>query len=146
MAGLQQQSMVAPVRDVNDVPDRPYFVNKPVQEDDEEEEEPITHPAKRKEPVVKTAEKQIVPRVPITPTYRPAFVPPKPQVSAAKPAEKPKVDLSHVGAGTVVIHKAFGKGIVSRIGNGAGGSTYVRVILVRQKNPLVFLVQFMMDS
>ena len=36
--------------------------------------------------------------------------------------------MSHVGAGTVVIHKAFGEGIVKRIDPGAGGITLIRVM------------------
>ena len=129
MAGLQQQSMIAPERNVNDVPDRPYFVNQPVQEDDDEEEDekPIIYSTKKTEPVVKAAEKPIVPRVPITPTYRPAFVPPKPAAPAAKPAPTPKMDLSGVGAGTKVTHKAFGEGIVKSIEEGQTGQVYVYV-------------------
>lgn len=128
MAGLQQQSMVAPARDVNDMPDRPYFVNQPVQEDDEEEDEKIdNYPTKRKEPVAKAAEKPIVPRTPIISTYRPAFVPPKPAVPVTKSAPAPKMDLSGVRAGTTVIHKAFGEGIVKNIEEGQTGQVYVYV-------------------
>jgi len=126
MAGLQQGSMIAPERDVNDVPERPYFVNQsPV--DDEEDEEIDYTKIKRIEPVVKAAERPIVPKTPITPTYRPAFVPPKPMAPAAKTAEKPRIDLSKIKAGTVVIHKAFGEGIVSKIDQGNRGSTYIYV-------------------
>ena len=99
--------MAAPARDANDVPDRPYFVNQSVQEDDEEEE-PVVYSIPKPKPAPKAAEPivprvPITPRQPITPTYRPAFMPPKPQTPAAKPAEKPKVDLSHVGTGLLHI-------------------------------------------
>ena len=127
MAGLLETSMEAFAMDMNDVPDRPYFVNQPVQEDDEDDE-PLMLPVKKVEQKPITATTPIVQRTPITPTYRPAFVPPKPSVPATKPADKPKVNLSNVGAGTVVIHKAFGEGIVKTIDQGAGGSTYIRVI------------------
>ena len=142
MAGLQQGSMVAPASDPNDVPDRPYFVNQPAQED-EEEEEPVVYTIPKLKPAPKAAEPivprvPITPRQPITPTYRPAFVPPKPQAPAAKPAEKPKIDLSHVGAGTVVIHKAFGEGIVKKIDQGAGGSTYIRVMFGKNEKAFGF--------
>ena len=80
----------------------------------------------------------ITPRQPITPTYRPAFVPPKPQAPAAKPAEKPKVDLSHVGAGTVVIHKAFGEGIVKKSDRGTGGSTFIHVMFGKNEKTFGF--------
>lgn len=136
MAGLQQRSMIAPARDVGDVPDRPYFVNQPVQEEDEEEE-PVVYSIPKPKPAPKAAE-PIVPRQPITPTYRPAFVPPKPQAPVAKPAEKPKIDLSHVGAGTVVIHKAFGEGVVKKIDQGAGGSTYIRVMFGKNEKAFGF--------
>ena len=136
---------------VNDVPDRPYFFNQPVEEDDENEEETVVYPIPKPQPAPKAAEKPIVPRTPITPkttipprtpitpkttitprtpitpTYRPAFVPPTPATPAPKLAEKPKVDVSNVGPGTVVIHKAFGEGVVSKIDPGKGGSTYIRV-------------------
>lgn len=125
MAGLLETSMEAPAVDVNDVPDRPYFVNQSVQED--EDDEPVMAPVKKAEPKPVTAAAPIVPRTPITPTYRPTFVPPKPAVPAAKPADQPKVNVSDVKAGTVVIHKAFGEGVVSKIENGRSGSTYVHV-------------------
>ena len=124
MAGLQQQSMAAPARDLNDVPDRPYFINQPAQEE-EEEEEPVVDSIPKSQPSPKAAEKPIVAKTPVTPTYHPAFVPPKSQAPTAQPATK--MDLSQVGAGTVVSHKAFGEGIVSKIEKGAGGNSYIRV-------------------
>ena len=127
MAGLQQQSMAAPAQDPGDVPDRPYFVNRNAQEDEEEEEEPVFYPAKKKEPPVRAAERPIVPRTPVTPTYRPAFVPPKPQLPADKPEEKPKTDLSHVGPGTAVIHKAFGEGTVVKLDRGRDVNTHIHI-------------------
>ena len=132
MAGLQQRSMIAPARDESDIPDRPYFVNQPVvdedEEDEEKEENPFIFTADRKaEPATKAAERPIVPRKPITPTYRPSFVPPKPATPAVQPVSTPKMDLSGVGAGTIVIHKAFGEGIVRKIEKGQTGQVYVYV-------------------
>ena len=132
MAGLQQRSMIAPARDESDIPDRPYFVNQPLVDEDEEgeeeEENPFIFTADRKaEPATKAAERPIVPRKPITPTYRPSFVPPKPATPAVQPVSTPKMDLSGVGAGTIVIHKAFGEGIVRKIEKGQTGQVYVYV-------------------
>ena len=53
------------------------------------------------------------PRPSLTPTYRPAFIPPK--VTPVKPPEKREVDVSGVKVGTVVNHKAFGEGTICRI-------------------------------
>ena len=126
MAGLQQKSMEAPPQDAGDVPDRPYFVNRPARDDDEEEEpEPL--PLRRAEAKPLIAAEPIVPRMPITPTYRPAFVPPGPAAPAQKPADPPKTDLSGVGKGTAVIHRAFGEGVVSGIKNGLRGNIQVVV-------------------
>ena len=138
MAGLQATSMEAPAVDVNDVPERPYFINQPSQEDDEKEEAPEV-PVKKAKPQPVTAAKPIAPktpivpktpiaaRTPITPTYKPAFVPPMPAAPAPKPTEKPKVDLSKIGPGTSVIHKAFGEGAVVAIEKKPTGRTYVQV-------------------
>ncbi len=105
--------MIAPEHGANDVPDRPYFVSQPAQEeeDEDEKEKPIVYTTvKRAEPVVKAAERPIVPRTPITPAYRPAFVPPKPVAPTQKPERTPKIELDQINTGTVVIHKAFGEG------------------------------------
>ena len=138
MAGLLRTSMEAPKVDVNDVPERPYFVNQHVLDDDEEEEENVVHSIPKPKPAPKAAEPivprtpitpktTIPPRTPITPTYRPAFVPPTPAAPAQKPADKPKVNVSNVGPGTVVIHKAFGEGTVVNIERTATGNTHVQV-------------------
>ena len=60
------------------------------------------------------------------PTYRPAFVPPKP-AAAPRPAEAPKPDLSRVAPGAIVTHRAFGAGTVLSIEKKPSGSAYVHV-------------------
>lgn len=47
----------------------------------------------------------------LTPTYRPAFVPPK--VSIQKKPKAVEVDTSNIAVGTKVKHKAFGTGIIT---------------------------------
>ena len=88
MAGLLATSMEAPAVDVNDVPDRPYFVNQPAQ--DEDEEEPVASFAYRLatqkaagKPLVQTGIQADWRR-----PYRPSFVPPKPAMTTAKSAKK----------------------------------------------------------
>lgn len=49
----------------------------------------------------------------LTPTYRPAFVPP--EVNPVQAPAKKEVDVSGVKVGTVVRHKAFGEGTVCRM-------------------------------
>ena len=60
------------------------------------------------------------------PTYRPAFVPPRP-AAAPRPAEAPKPDLSRVAPGSIVIHRAFGEGTVMSIEKKPNGSAHVHV-------------------
>ena len=60
------------------------------------------------------------------PTYRPAFVPPKP-AAATRPAKAPKPDLSRVAPGATVTHRAFGAGTVTSIEKKPNGSAYVYV-------------------
>ena len=67
-----------------------------------------------------------VPPKPAMPTYRPAFVPPRP-AAATRPAEAPKPDLSRVAPGAIVIHRAFGEGVVTSIEKKPNGSAYVHV-------------------
>ena len=132
MAGKQAASMIADAPSITDVPDRPYFVNQPV-----EEEEEVIHIAKPKPEPVKTAPvvKHVKPStpipqrpyaVPITPTYRPAFIPPAPVQQQVK-KEAPKADLSNVVPGIAVKHKAFGEGIVKALTRGKDGTSYIVV-------------------
>ena len=110
MAGLLAASMEATAPSADDVPDAPVFADAP-EDDDEDEIKPV--PAARQK---EKARASIVaaPKTPIpTPTYRPSYVPPAP--AAVKKIEIPAVDVSGVKAGTTVLHKAFGKGIVSKI-------------------------------
>ena len=68
----------------------------------------------------------IPPRAPVTPTYRPAFVPPKPAAPAPRPAPV-KVDLSAVREGAIVVHRAFGEGRIEEIRrDGQGTCVMVR--------------------
>jgi hypothetical protein len=121
MAGLQASSMVAAAPKANDVPDRPYFVNIDVEEEDEPKPvvvapKPIAMPKKKEEakPVVATPITKRPQTSPLTPTYRPSFVPPTPVAPVVK-KEEPKVDLSKVSVGSTVTHKAFGEGVVSKL-------------------------------
>lgn len=110
MAGLLAASMEATAPSADDVPDAPVFADAP-EDDDEDEIKPV--PAARQK---EKARASIVaaPKTPIpTPTYRPSYVPPAP--AAVKKIEIPAVDVSGVKAGTMVLHKAFGKGTVSKI-------------------------------
>ncbi|MBR0464306.1 MAG: hypothetical protein IJJ23_07970 [Clostridia bacterium] len=124
MAGLQQQSMTAPPRAADDLPDRPYFVNEPA----EEEEEARPAAASRQKPAPKPAPAPVSPALKAapTPTYRPAFVPPRPQPAPQKPVRVPAPDISRIRPGAVVTHRAFGKGTVARIETEAG-KTYICV-------------------
>ena len=136
MAGLLVSSMEAPPQDAADVPDRPYFVNIPAQE--EEEEEPAAVPAKQKEARPVSAAAPLVQHIPVTPTYRPAFVPPKPAAPTSKPAFVPKMNLSRVAAGTVVVHKAFGEGIVQKIESRANNKSLIFVLFGKDKKSFGF--------
>lgn len=110
LAGLLAASMEATAPSADDVPDAPVFADAP-EDDDEDEIKPV--PAARQK---EKARASIVaaPKTPIpTPTYRPSYVPPAP--AAVKKIEIPAVDVSGVKAGTMVLHKAFGKGTVSKI-------------------------------
>ena len=136
MAGLLNDSMEAPLVDIHDLPDRPVFVNQFAP--DEEEEEPEIIPIRRLEPTAKAAEGPIVPFQPITPTYRPAFVPPKATTPATKPAPAPQMDLSGVRRGSIVIHKAFGEGTVIKIENGKTGQAYIHVVFDKTERSFGF--------
>ncbi len=143
MAGMQQTSMQAPKLDASDMPDRPYFVNT-APDDEDEEEIPTQHKApievkrgpiiveqSRPEPPVQrkpaAASVPLPTKTPDTPTYRPAFVPPKPQAELPKSVSRPAVDISKVTVGTMVIHKAFGEGVVTKIETHSNGNRYVYV-------------------
>lgn len=121
MAGLQANSMVAAASKANDVPDRPYFVNINVKEEDEPTPvavtlKPIAIPKKKEEakPVVVTPIAKHPQAMPLTPTYRPSFVPPTPVAPVVK-KEEPKMDLTKVGVGCTVTHKAFGVGVITKL-------------------------------
>ncbi len=109
LSGQLITSMEAPAAKFDDLPDKPYFTE--AGEDDAEEEIPAPEPKKTdiRSPIVTTG-------IQHTPIYRPAYTPPK-----FEPLKKPvqiEVDVSDVRAGSVVIHKAFGKGTAVSIENG----------------------------
>lgn len=117
MAGLQASSMVATAPKANDVPDKPYFVNIDVEEEEEVKPiKPIAIPKKKEgaKPVTVTPITKRPQTTPLTPTYRPSFVPPTPVAPVVK-REEPKVDLSKVRVGSTVTHKAFGSGVVTKL-------------------------------
>ena len=53
----------------------------------------------------------------VAPTYRPSYTPPVPQRKSS-PIPKAEVDVSDIGIGSVVRHKAFGPGRVTEMGGG----------------------------
>ena len=128
MPGMLESSMVAPSLNVTDVPDRPYFVEQPAEKDDEEEKlaVPVKEKQKQHEPKHATA-KPVTTKTQTISTYRPAFIPPRPTATVTGLLEEKKVDLSKVGPGTTVIHKAFGEGTVERIEHKSSGNAYVYV-------------------
>ena len=131
MAGKQAASMIADAPAINDVPNRPYFVNLPVEEETIIQVQKIKKDAPKPVPVVKPtkSEATVTQRpftVPITPTYRPSFVPPTPTVQQPK-REAHKVDVSKVTPGNLVKHKAFGDGTVKELTTGKDGTSYVIV-------------------
>lgn len=54
----------------------------------------------------------------VAPTYRPSYTPPVPQRKPVTSVPKAEVDVSDIGIGSVVRHKAFGPGRVTEIGGG----------------------------
>ncbi len=95
MSGLLQSSMLAEPPAEDDVPDAPYFVNEP----EEDEESPPPAPAKQPS------------------ARRPSYVPPPPPSPPApkSPAVKPPVDLSRVALGSTVTHKVYGEGAITSL-------------------------------
>ena len=120
MAGQLASSEEAPARSAEDVPDAPYFgADAAADEEADETPEPARKPQTGKRtargPVVTTTIQREVPTT--QPTYRPAFVPPASTTpQPQKPA--PQVDVSGITAGSEVVHKAFGNGIVQTIDKG----------------------------
>ncbi len=122
MAGQLVSSEEAPALSAEDVPDAPYFgADTTTAEEDEDEipePEPKPQPSRRagRSPVVTTTiRRDIVP--PAQPTYHPSFVPPVP-AAPEPPKAVPQVDVSDITAGSAVVHKAFGAGVVQNIDKG----------------------------
>ena len=122
MAGQLVSSEEAPVPNAEDVPDVPYFGadSTTAEEDEDEVPEPAPkpQPGKRagRSPVVTTTIRQDIVS-PARPTYHPAFVPPVP-ATPKPPKAVPQVDVSDITAGSAVVHKAFGAGVVQSIDKG----------------------------
>ena len=141
MAGLQQSSMAAPAGSARDLPRQPYGAEPPANgagavttQQIKKAPAPAKQPAKAPESTAAkprptapspTPSRPIPPK-PAMPTYRPAFVPPRP-AEATRHAEAPKPDLSRVAPGVTVIHRAFGEGVVTSIEKKSNGSAYVHV-------------------
>lgn len=122
MAGQLVSSEEAPALSAEDVPDAPYFgADTATAEEDEDEipePEPKPQPSRRagRSPVVTTTiRRDIVP--PARPTYHPSSVPPVP-AAPEPPKAVPQVDVSDITAGSAVVHKAFGAGVVQNIDKG----------------------------
>ncbi len=116
MAGQLVASMQASPQSSDDIPDRPVFTNTSAY--DEEEEIELQRPAEQptQQSRGSIVQRSVFSTAPSTSTYRPAYVPPQP---AAVPAvtKKPQitVDTSKIHAGTIVKHRALGKGEVKGI-------------------------------
>ena len=121
MAGQLVSSEEAPSLSAEDVQDTPYFGADTTAEEEEDEipePEPKPQPSRRagRSPVVTTTiRRDIVP--PARPTYRPSSVPPVP-AAPEPPKAVPQVDAADITAGSAVVHKAFGAGIVQNIDKG----------------------------
>ena len=122
MAGQLVSSEEAPAPSAEDVPDAPYFGadTTTAEEDEDEIPEPTSKPqpsrrAGRSPVVTTTIRRDIVP--PAQPTYHPTFVPPVPS-APEPPKAAPQVDVSDITAGSAVVHKAFGAGVVQNIDKG----------------------------
>lgn len=120
MAGQLVSSEETPARNAEDVPDTPYFgVDAVVDEEADETPEPPQKPQTGKRTArglgVTTTIRREAPTA--QPTYRSAFVP---SVSTAPPPQKPapQADVSGIAAGSAVVHKAFGAGVVQTIDKG----------------------------
>ena len=118
MAGQLAASMEAAPQREDDIPDQPVFTNVSDEDDDENDDvpEPSKKPTRAKSPVVTTRAPIVQSAGPaIGSTYRPSYIPPS---SAPTPIMKKSaitVDTSKIHAGTIVSHKAFGKGRVKGI-------------------------------
>jgi len=118
MAGQLAASMEAAPQREDDIPDQPVFTNVSDEDDDENDDvpEPSKKPTRAKSPVVTTRAPIVQSAGPaIGSTYRPSYIPPSsaPTPIMKKPAIT--VDTSKIHAGTIVSHKAFGKGRVKGI-------------------------------
>lgn len=111
----QQATMAAPPVDETDVPENPFEFLTPDEEDEEEELPKPKKPEKKKKPsrngevVVIQAAKTEAPK-PAAPAIPAA--PEKKNFFAALMSKKSKFDPATVKVGTIVSHKAFGKGTV----------------------------------
>lgn len=121
MAGQLVHSEEAPIPSLDDVPDTPYFDMDPSSDkDDEEIPEPYPQPQFNRHtgrgPIVSITIRQ-KPVPPSHSTYHPAFAPP---LSATPERSKavPQMDVSDIVVGSVVVHKAFGTGVVQSIEKG----------------------------
>ncbi len=122
MAGQLAASMTADAPRDDDIPDRPVFVNisDDDDEDDEDEMPQVKEPQKqapaKRTPIVKPSAPSVSTYRPTAgSTYRPSYVPPTPVATPAVMKPKVQIDTSKVHAGTIVMHKAFGKGRVKGI-------------------------------
>ncbi len=111
MAGLLDQSMIAE-QNKDDIPKNPYFINN------SEYDEDILDKSKLQSKNEKNNSAVVSTKISPKPgsTYQPAFVPPKP--SSGKRPQMVSVDVSDIGVGSKVMHKAFGVGLVLKIKDG----------------------------
>ena len=111
MAGLLDQSMIAE-QNKDDIPKNPYFIN--ISEYDEDILDKSKLQSKNENNNSAVVSTKISPKP--GSTYQPAFVPPKP--SAIKRPQMVSIDVSNIGVGSKVTHKAFGVGLVLKIKDG----------------------------
>ena len=134
----QQATMSAPPVDDTDVPENPFEFLVPDEEDEEEELPKPKKPEKKKknsrngEVVVIQAAKTEAPK-PATPAS-----PEKKNFFASLMSKKSKFDPATVKVGTVVSHKAFGKGTVAHL-----DGKYINVQFDDVLKPFVFPQAFL---
>ena len=115
MAGQLAASMTADAPREDDVPERPIFTNITNYDLDEDSED-LDMVADGKANYTTKREPLVQPTKPVlTPTYRPAYVPPTPTMFTETKKKTAHVDAIKIHAGVLVKHKGFGIGQVKGI-------------------------------
>ncbi len=115
MAGQLAASMQAAPQSPDDIPDRPVFTNI---SDAFEEEAEVPHSQNETASTGRGSivQRPTIPAASSVSTYRPSYVPPQPETKPIVTRKSEStVDTSKIHAGTIVKHRAFGKGKVKCI-------------------------------